>query len=120
MSIPIKPEDYQSEQLTKYNKQFLIEIIHYLEQKRTVKQVVKQVKSIELKPKLNPKPVQANRISNKPYENWTNKALDSNKIQEIIRLRKEGKYLQDIADIVGTSKVSVIRYLKMNKIIARM
>ena len=119
LSAKLRPQDYKTEDLPKYSKQFIIEVVHYLEQKYTIKQVVKQVEAIEPKPKLKlkQKPAQAQTSNNsKPYENWTNKALDNDKIQQIISLRKEGKYLSEIAKIVNTSKVSVIRYLKMNNI----
>jgi hypothetical protein len=117
MSANTRPEHYQSEQLTKYPKAYLIEIIKWYEQKYVIKHVVKQVKSIEPTPKIKQKPVLVQN-TNKPYKNWTNKPLDNDKIQEIIRLRKQGKYIQEIADQLNTSKVSVIRYLKMNKITA--
>src|SRR5689334_13954005 len=89
---PISPGDYQSEDLLKYNKQFLIEVIRYLEekyvirqQKQTIKHVVEQAKaSTESKPK--PK---LNSIS--PYSrDPVNKTPDA-KQQQVLQLHNEGK-----------------------------
>lgn len=43
----LSPENYQTEALEYYPKSFLIQIIHYLEQKQVVKQVVHEVKEIK-------------------------------------------------------------------------
>lgn len=73
LTANIKPADYQSQDLPKYTKQFLIEVIRYLEekyvikhQKQAIKQVVKQVKAAEPK-QSKPRPIGKSPFSRRKF-----------------------------------------------------
>ena len=115
---PTEPADYQSEDLQKYSKQFLIEIIRYLEQKHTIKHIAKQVKDSIGEPipkhisKPIAKPVTTLAVTGKsPYSRIPINKTPSEKAKQVIQLRNEGKSTREIERLTGVSKSSVMRIL---------
>ena len=100
--------NYDSENLSKYSKQFLIEIIRYLEsnqnqkQKQTIKNVTHEVKK---QASLN---VVSNNNSNRTHAR--NKPLPDDKIQLIKDLRAKGMSSRQIFSKTGIARTTIAKY----------
>lgn len=96
------PKDYQTKNLAKYTKPFLIEIIHYLEQKQaTTKSVVHEIKSANTK-----------LSNNNTSRRRTNKHLPKDKIQMIREMREKGMSSRQIFATTGIARTTIARYWK--------
>ena len=97
------PEDYQTEDLPKYTKQFLIEIICYFERKYVVK--TKAARTLASQKKSHEQVKQPQTPANKLAD------VDD-KTQEILALRNEGKTIRAIAALTGVPTSTVVRRIK--------
>ena len=89
-SDDLSPQNYKTEDLPKYNKQFLIEIIHYLEGKQSSSTQI-ELEKRALRPLSRKMPEQV--------------------AKQVIQLHKEGKSSREIGRMVGIGKTSVLRIL---------
>ena len=107
----LEPSEYRSDQLAKYSKQFLIEIIHYLEQKQTVKQVIQEVKTIT---KPSPKPLETKSSPKTIGSTQPNVRTSKDKEIQVLELHAKGNSVRQIAKETGVSNSSIIRILRRN------
>lgn len=106
----LRPNEYQSDQLSKYTKQFLIEIIHYLEGKQLQPQSPKL--ELKLKPKLATEQVRPKPTGKSPYSRDPVNKTSDDRAKQVIELHSQGKTFREIAKLTGVSLSSCTRILK--------
>jgi len=109
----VQPADYQSDQLAKYPKSFLIEVIRYLEQKYIIKQVKKQVRKAT-SDHVNIQSNNNNNNSKSPYSRTPVNRTSDDKANQVIELHSQGKTFREIAKQTGVSLSSCARILRRN------
>ncbi len=92
LGLTMQPQDYQTEDLPKYTKTFLIEIIHYLEESSS-SQIERE----------------------KPASRPLSRKMPEQVAKQVIQLHKQGKSSRAIASQLGIGKTSVLRVIQRNK-----
>jgi hypothetical protein len=100
------PEDYQTEDLPKYTKQFLIEVIRYFEQKYVVKTTKNKNKVVVHETKRAAAAAEQSISYSEGYK------FRNDKIQEILSLHEQGKSSREIARLTSVSKNSILKTIK--------
>lgn len=77
--LELKPEQYDTQALESYDKSFLIQIIRYLEQKQTVKEVAHEVKQITA----TTRPVIIKPVQDQQAKNYYSPQLDANSPRQV-------------------------------------
>ena len=113
----LQPADYQTEDLPKYTKQFLIQVIHYLEKRQVRNPTSNHPKTQTISSSSSSSKPKQKTVTPVTTTNTTRRSAEdiSSNTSEVLRLSQAGKSQREISRLTGVSKTSIVRILAKNK-----